>query len=189
MTTRRERKRVRMGTGDRGPHSLWLGDFGRIRARRRLLLVSGATRAAWPKALLAGDCIGHGLCVNKQLDLQTLLTDFARAQAKAQGWYDNRREYQVEFIVALGFAALVGLSILLTHSVRGSVPMRGASGGLILLVFFVLVRASSFNKVDLLFSRRIAGLRANHLMELGGIALVTIFALAGAGVLGARRSS
>ena len=129
------------------------------------------------------------LCVNKQLDLQTLLTDFARAQAKAQGWYDNRREYQVEFIVALGFAALVGLSILLTHSVRGSVPMRGASGGLILLVFFVLVRASSFNKVDLLISRRIVGLRANHLMELGGIALVTIFALAGAGVLGARRSS
>ena len=67
--------------------------------------------------------------------------------------------------------------------------MRGASGGLILLIFFVLVRASSFNKVDLLISRRIAGLRANHLMELGGIALVTIFALAGAGVLGGRRSS
>jgi len=129
------------------------------------------------------------LCVNKQLDLQTLLTDFARAQAKAQGWYDNRREYQVEFIVALGIAALIGLSILLTHSVRGGVPMRGASGGLILLIFFVLVRASSFNKVDLLISRRIAGLRANHLMELGGIALVTIFALAGAGVLGGRRSS
>ena len=188
MTTRRERKRVRMGTGDRGPHSLWLGDFGRIRARRRLLLVSGAPRAAWRKALLAGDCIGHGLCVNKQLDLQTLLTDFARAQAKAQGWYDNRREYQVGFILALGFAALVGLSILLTHSVRGSVPMRGALGGLVLLIFFILVRASSFNKVDLLINQSIGGMRANHVMELGGIALVTIFALA-AGVVSGRQSS
>ena len=128
------------------------------------------------------------LCVNKQLDLQTLLTDFARAQAKAQGWYDNRREYQVGFILALGFAALVGLLILLTHSVRGSVPMRGALGGLVLLIFFILVRASSFNKVDLLINQSIGGLRANHVMELGGIALVTIFALA-AGVVSARRSS
>jgi len=128
------------------------------------------------------------LCVNKQLDLQTLLTDFARAQAKAQGWYDNRREYQVGFILALGFAALVGLLILLTHSVRGSVPMRGALGGLVLLIFFILVRASSFNKVDLLINQNIGGMRANHVMELGGIALVTIFALA-AGVVSGRQSS
>ena len=128
------------------------------------------------------------LCVNKQLDLQTLLTDFARAQAKAQGWYDNRREYQVGFILVLGLAALAGLLILLTHSVRGSVPMRGALGGLVLLIFFILVRASSFNKVDLLINQSIGGLRANHVMELGGIALVTIFALA-AGVLRAPRSS
>ena len=128
------------------------------------------------------------LCVNKQLDLQTLLTDFARAQAKAQGWYDNRREYQVGFILVLGFAALVGLLILLTHSVRGSVPMRGALGWLVLMVFFILVRASSFNKVDLLINQSIGGMRANHVMELGGIALVTIFALA-AGVVSARRSS
>ena len=66
--------------------------------------------------------------------------------------------------------------------------MRGALGGLVLLVFFILVRASSFNKVDVLINQSIGGMRANHVMELGGIALVTIFALA-SGVVSARRSN
>ena len=129
------------------------------------------------------------LCVNKQLDLQTLLTDFGRAQAKAQGWYENRRQFQVGFIVILSLAALAGLLILLTRSLRGSAPMRGALGGIVLLVLFVLVRASSFTKVDWLLSQRVGSLRANHLMEFGGIAVVTIFALAATRVSRAHRSS
>jgi hypothetical protein len=65
--------------------------------------------------------------------------------------------------------------------------VRGAIVGLGLLLLFVLVRASSFHRVDWLINLRLAGLRANHLMELGGIAIVTVFALMAAKRKGGRR--
>jgi len=41
------------------------------------------------------------LGVNKQLDLQTLLTDLARALAHYQGWYDDRHPIQIFFILLM----------------------------------------------------------------------------------------
>jgi hypothetical protein len=42
----------------------------------------------------------------------------------------------------------------------------------VFVVTFVLVRASSFHRMDELISWRILGLRMNWLLELGGIALI-----------------
>jgi hypothetical protein len=39
-----------------------------------------------------------GLGINKQLDLQTALTEFGRVLADNQGWYDKRQVVQVWFI-------------------------------------------------------------------------------------------
>jgi len=127
------------------------------------------------------------LCVNKQLDLQTFLTDAGRAEAKAHGWYGKRREYQAGFILALGIASLLILAAFLKRAKRASTPVRGAMIGLTLLLFFVLVRASSFNKMDWLINQRFGSLRANHLLEWSGIGLVTLFALAATRRRGGRR--
>jgi membrane-associated PAP2 superfamily phosphatase len=116
------------------------------------------------------------LAVNKQLDLQTLFTDFGRVEAKAHGWYARRHEYQVAFIVAAAVLGLIVIAVLLRRARQASGPVRGAIVGLGLLLLFVLVRASSFHKVDWLISRDLGGFRTNHLMELGGIAVVAIFA-------------
>lgn len=116
------------------------------------------------------------LCINKQLDLQSLLTDIGRVESKLHGWYANRREYQVGFIegLAVAFAVIIAGGLLLTR--KSSVQVRGALLGLALLLFFVMVRASSFHRMDWLISREFAGVRANHVLELGGIAIVTVFA-------------
>jgi hypothetical protein len=127
------------------------------------------------------------LAINKQLDLQTLFTDIGRFQARAHGWYAQRHEYQLAFIVVAALLALVVILTLLRRARRASGPVRGAIVGLGLLLLFVIVRASSFHKVDWFINLRLAGLRANHLMELGGIALVTIFALMAAKRRGGRR--
>lgn len=129
------------------------------------------------------------LCINKQLDLQTLLTDAGRVEAKLHGWYAERHKYQVFFILVLAAASIVAVMILLRGASRASGPVRGAIVGLALLLLFVLVRASSFHKVDLFINQRIGSLRANHVMELGGIALVAAFALAAAKPGGKRRSA
>jgi hypothetical protein len=127
------------------------------------------------------------LCVNKQLDLQTLFTDIGRVEARAHGWYAQRHEYQVAFIVAVAVLALVVIVTLLRRARRASGPVRGAIVGLGLLLLFVLVRASSFHKVDWLISRDLGGFRVNHLMELGGIAIVGAFAHAATAKKGKRR--
>ena len=135
--------------------------------------------------LLAG--VMGFLAINKQLDLQTLFTDIARFEARAHGWYERRHEYQVAFIVAVAVLVVVVILTLLRRARRASVPVQGAIVGLGLLLLFVLVRASSFHKVDWLISRDFGGLRANHLLESGGIAIVTLFALAAARRKGGRR--
>jgi hypothetical protein len=50
--------------------------------------------------------------LNKQLDLQTLLSDSVRSMAKAQGWYEARRLVQGVFILALCLGAAAGAALL-----------------------------------------------------------------------------
>lgn len=47
------------------------------------------------------------LAVNKQLDLQSLMTALARCAAQTQGWYEDRRVVQMLFILGLVLFALV----------------------------------------------------------------------------------
>lgn len=125
-------------------------------------------------------CIMAFLCINKQLDLQELITFGGRAEAKAHGWYADRREFQIGFIVALLIASAITLLALFRRAVGASPPVRGGMVGMTLLLLFVLVRASSFHKVDWLINQPLAGFRMNHVLELGGIAIVTWFAVAAA---------
>lgn len=48
-----------------------------------------------------------GLCVNKQLDLQSLFTEIERVAPYHGGWFEHRRIYQKWFV--LGVVAGVGI--------------------------------------------------------------------------------
>ena len=52
------------------------------------------------------------LGVNKQLDLQSLLTEIGRTLARRQDWYARRREVQAAFIAGIGVASLAALAAL-----------------------------------------------------------------------------
>lgn len=118
------------------------------------------------------------LCVNKQLDLQSALTATGRCLAQAQGWYEERRAVQAEFVLALlALCAAAGVLVLVLmrrHLVRLSVAILG----LALVVSFVAVRAVGLHHVDALINMDVAGIRANPLLELPGIGLVAANALA-----------
>jgi hypothetical protein len=117
------------------------------------------------------------LCVNKQLDLQTLFTDIGRIIAKGQGWYEGRRNVQKAFILlVLAGAAALGAWIIwrFQRFWRGHKLLLA---GLLFLLTFIVVRAISFHHVDVFLGREIGGVRMNWALELGGIGLVSLAAV------------
>ena len=115
------------------------------------------------------------LGINKQLDLQTLFTQLARDLALAQGWYEERRRYQLTFIGAVVVAGVLGTVGLAFALRRIAAQIWLALVGIGFLVSFVLVRAASFHHVDLLL--RAGHVRLNWVFELTGIGLIALAAL------------
>ncbi len=117
------------------------------------------------------------LCINKQLDLQSLLTDLGRAFSKQQGWYDQRRGFQKVFVIAVLLCAgvLVGWSVWRCRAFWKTHPMLAC--GLTVLLTFIVVRAISFHHVDVLLRSEVMGIRINCILELGGIGLIGVAAL------------
>lgn len=116
------------------------------------------------------------LGINKQLDLQTLLTEFGRKLAHAQGWYEQRQTVQAIFVILLMLIGAAGLlSIAFTFN-QTSRRLRLAFFGTTFLVTFVIARAASFHHFDMLIGMDLAGARINWLLELTGIACIALAA-------------
>jgi hypothetical protein len=114
------------------------------------------------------------LGVNKQLDLQSALTEAGRVVANIQGWYAQRALVQLAFIVVVAIictiagialviwarrARLAALAWLNRYNTR-SLLCVGPSG--------ILPPRGPFYK------HRISGLRWNWILEMGGIAVVLV---------------
>ena len=112
------------------------------------------------------------LCINKQLDLQSLLTDIGRVIAWKQGWYGERRSFQKWFV--LGVLALSGMSTAFLAWRFRSFWIRHflLAAGLAFLLTFIVVRAISFHHVDMMLKSNFAGVRVNWFLELTGIGLI-----------------
>jgi len=121
------------------------------------------------RGLLAGLIF---LGINKQLDLQSALSELGRLIAHQQGWYDNRRQVQQAFIAGTGIMGLTTLTALvfLAWGSRGA-TLSALAGGFALLVF-VMVRAASFHHIDQLLNLDLAGLKYNWIIEMGALAWI-----------------
>jgi hypothetical protein len=117
------------------------------------------------------------LAVNKQLDLQSLVTAIGRCHAQLAGWYGIRRSVQWAFIVAVavGGVVVLGLMAFLLRGILGRV--WPALLGLGFVCVFVVIRAASFHHMDELIGSSALGLRLNWVLELPGPILVAAVAL------------
>ena len=111
------------------------------------------------------------LGLNKQLDLQSALTEAGRCLAREQGWYEERRHVQRAFVAAVAAAALGGTVLGLIAARRHLRVLWPAVLGLSLLLGFVAARAASFHHIDAGLGTLVAGMRLNNVAELSGIAL------------------
>jgi len=117
------------------------------------------------------------LGINKELDLQSALTELGRMVAVSQGWYANRQLVQTTFILAIGCIGVFALFVLLIWARKAAFPTWVALMGVTLVVGFVLMRAASFHHMDRFIGTRVLGLRWNWIVEMGGIAVVLLASL------------
>jgi hypothetical protein len=114
------------------------------------------------------------LCINKQLDLQSLFTQIAKAVFTDLGIYEDRRYYQALFILGI---LLTGISLIawLIYAYYSVIKNHLlALIGLGFLIIFVLIRATSFNQMDQLIGTNILGVKLNWVFELTGIVFIFI---------------
>ena len=117
------------------------------------------------------------LAVNKQLDLQSLMTAIGRCHAKLNGWYNERQAMQRGFIRALALGALL-LALGTAWFLRASLCRNAlAVLGLALVLSFVVIRAVGFHDVDKLISTDVMSIRVNWIFELSGLVLILLSAL------------
>lgn len=117
------------------------------------------------------------LAVNKQLDLQSLLTATGRCVAGLQGWYEDRRPFQRNVILALLVVILIILSASL-YLMRRDLRRNGlALLGLIVVAGFVAFRAVGFHHFDEIINLRVRDVRFNVIFELTGLVMITLNAL------------
>ncbi|MFM2274577.1 MAG: hypothetical protein RL211_449 [Pseudomonadota bacterium] len=116
------------------------------------------------------------LGVNKQLDLQSWLTQVMRDFAHASGWYARRRLVQVIFIGWLALTGLVLAGWLQNRLLHLDQYARSAAIGFVFLMVFVVIRAASFHHIDHLLGISFDGLRINVLLELTGIGIIAVAA-------------
>lgn len=115
---------------------------------------------------------------NKELDLQSLLTEAGRNLTQAIGIYEQRRLLQGLFLLLLAGAAAFAVLRLARILHRSSAPARTAAVGIAILFAFILLRAASFHHIDDWVTVDIRGLRAGWWLELAGIVVIALSALA-----------
>ncbi len=112
------------------------------------------------------------LGINKQIDLQTWLTDVGRQMAMAQGWYEQRATVQTIFVVAVAVTGVMTLSVLLKLT-RDLLPRHiVALVGLGVLAVFLVMRAASFHHLETAIRFEILGMRLSWYLEMSGIVCV-----------------
>ena len=125
-------------------------------------------RRAWLSIAILFLALG----INKQLDLQTALTEAGRVIANLQGWYDLRRSVQLDFIVLVAIICVTAAITLLIWMRRAPIPTWFALMGTMTVLGFVLIRAASFHHIDRFIGTGVLGLRWNWVIEISGISLV-----------------
>jgi len=114
------------------------------------------------------------LGINKQLDLQSALTEGARIITMHLGLYEGRWTLQLGFMALVAVCGIVAVTGIMKLARGHMVELRLALIGATFVVCFVIIRAVSFHHIDRLIDSDILDFRMNWILELGGIIIVGI---------------
>jgi hypothetical protein len=135
--------------------------WGRERRRVR------STPSLWPAFWLLTAAVFLAMAIGRAADLGGLATELGRSEARAQGWYADRRRIQAVVIGLLGASWLVVVAVSLVKVPARRRRYLPAALAVFTLMCFVGVRLISLHQVDsLLYRRHIGGAEVGTLAEL-----------------------
>jgi hypothetical protein len=137
----------------------------------------GRTAVAHPRLWYTQAAILLLLGIIKRFNLLSLLTALGRTLSFQQQWRDERHLVQFGLIGIIVLLTIILLAASLWHFRRLPGRYLLANVGTLLLLVFILIRATSLHAVDYFLSVSFAGLRMNWLIELGLLGLLLIAAL------------
>ena len=117
------------------------------------------------------------LGLNKQLDLQTFLRAVVKCLSILEGWYAQRREFQLDFVIAIAVVFGVFLVFIITFFREIIRKDRFGVAGIVFLLGFILIHASYFNYLNLSVVIAFYEAGLNWTLELTGIVLIGLQAL------------
>jgi hypothetical protein len=112
---------------------------------------------------------------NKQLDLQSDFLSLGKDVVKSQGWDHAKRIIQLEFIFSLTLVSIIFLIALKRMLGQDWRKVSLSLLGLTLIFSFIILRASKFNRIEIL-PENLAFFQLYQLFELVGIACITLSA-------------
>ena len=118
------------------------------------------------------------LGVNKELDLQSLLTESGRPLAREPGGDQQRTPLHARFRGGRAIGGLAAAALLAGWLRRSPRAVKVAAAGIVILLTFVFMRAASFHHLDEWVTVKIGLMRSGWWLELAGIAVIALSAVA-----------
>lgn len=134
---------------------------------------SGASNRSC-KVWIAFSAILVLLGVNKQLDFHVWINALGRGLAESEGWYQHRWVVQVTFFAGFAAAVVVVMVLLIWLGWGHLRPLSGALLGMAGLAAFLLIRAISFDVLDL--RTYVGEIKLHEILEMAGLLLIGVSA-------------
>lgn len=138
--------------------------------------LKGQSALQWVWLMLGFSLIFFGL--NKQLDLQILLTEVGRILARDAGFFEKRKTIQAIFVAVFATASTIFVFGQLYFTRHRLHEFGFALLGMMCLVAFAIIRAATFYHLERYVNRLpFNGSYLNAALELGGSLLVSLGAV------------
>ncbi|MCP4766756.1 MAG: hypothetical protein GY875_10855 [Gammaproteobacteria bacterium] len=115
--------------------------------------------------------------LNTNLDLHALVWTTGRCLAHAQGWYENRREVQLFFLIGLALLVVLILLTVMTAFLRNIAGNILLTLGVAIALGFTLVKGINYHGVEQFYGRQLGPFRVADYIEYSGIVIALLATL------------
>lgn len=115
--------------------------------------------------------------LNTPLDLHAFPGAFGRCLAHAQGWYDNRQQIQVAFLIGLAIGAALLFLLTLAVFYRNMLNNLLLVSGVVITLGITLIKGINYHGTEVILGGGSGPFRWADLIEYSGIAIALLAAL------------